>query len=47
MRPDFAGDALTARPAIRVLISWIANISGYVKTIVQEIAKPSCAPAWL
>ena len=30
---------------MRAEISWIATIRGYVRSIVQPMPKPSCAPA--
>jgi hypothetical protein len=33
--------------AMRAEISWIAAMRGYVRSIVQPMPKPSCAPAWL
>ena len=31
---------------MRALMIWMAAISGKVKTMLQSMEKPNCAPAW-
>jgi hypothetical protein len=45
MLADIAGDPFASRSTDTGADSWIATINGKVSTIVQEIEKPSCAPA--